>query len=127
MSHLRNALADYLTLRRALGYKMDKADRFLGQFVAFAEDRGETPVRTETALAWATLPAPSRSPSSPRVQAGDRDAQAERGHRPFCQMHRPPAELQVRPQPLAQSGAAHLIAGGPSTGRVKIHVDRSVE
>ena len=57
MSHLRNALTDYLTLRRALGYKMDKAERLLGQFVAFAEDRAETHVRTETALAWATLPA----------------------------------------------------------------------
>jgi len=57
MSHLRNALADYLTLRRALGYKMDKAERLLGQFTAFAEERGETHVRTETALAWATQPA----------------------------------------------------------------------
>jgi integrase len=57
MSTLRQALADYLTMRRALGYKMDKAERLLGQFVAFAEDRGETHVRTETALAWATLPA----------------------------------------------------------------------
>lgn len=57
MSHLRHALADYLTMRRALGYKMDKAERLLGQFTAFAEERGETHVRTETALAWATLPA----------------------------------------------------------------------
>lgn len=57
MSKLRQALADYLTMRRALGYKMDKAERLLGQFVAFAEDRGETHVRTETALAWATRPA----------------------------------------------------------------------
>ena len=57
MSHLRNALADYLTLRRALGYKMDKAERLLGQFTAFAEERGETHIRTETALAWATKPA----------------------------------------------------------------------
>ena len=57
MSHLRNALADYLTLRRALGYKLDKTERLLGQFVAFAEDCGETHVRTETALAWATRPA----------------------------------------------------------------------
>ena len=57
MSHLRNALADYLTMRRALGYKMDKAERLLGQFVTFADNRGETHVRTETALAWATKPA----------------------------------------------------------------------
>ena len=50
MSPLRNALADYLTLRRALGYKLDKAERLLGQFVTFAEDRGETHVRAGTAL-----------------------------------------------------------------------------
>lgn len=57
MSPLRQALADYLTMRRALGYKLDKAERLLGQFVAFAEERGETQIRTETALAWATRPA----------------------------------------------------------------------
>ena len=57
MSHLRTALADYLTLRRALGYKMDKAERLVGQFTAFAEERGETHIRTETALVWATEPA----------------------------------------------------------------------
>jgi len=56
MNKLRQALADYLTMRHALGYKMDKAERLLGQFVAFAEDRGETHVRTETAVAWATRP-----------------------------------------------------------------------
>ena len=57
MSTLRQALADYLTMRRALGYKMDKAERLLGQFTAFAGERGETHVRTETALTWATKPA----------------------------------------------------------------------
>lgn len=57
MSHLRNALADYLTMRRALGYKMDQIERRLRQFIAFAEERGETHIRTVTALAWATLPA----------------------------------------------------------------------
>lgn len=56
MRTLHQALADYLTMRRALGYKMDKAERLLGQFVAFAEELGETHVPTETALAWATRP-----------------------------------------------------------------------
>ena len=37
MSPLRQALADYLTMRRALGYKLDKTERLLGQFVSFAE------------------------------------------------------------------------------------------
>lgn len=57
MSPLRQALADYLTMRRALGYKLDKTERLLGQFVAFAEDRGEARIKTETTLAWATQPA----------------------------------------------------------------------
>jgi integrase/recombinase XerD len=57
MSNLRQSVADYLTMRRALGYKLDKAERLLGQFTAFAEERGETHIRTETALAWATQPA----------------------------------------------------------------------
>jgi len=56
LSPLRQALADYLTLRRALGYKLDKTELLLRQFVTFAEERDETHVRTETALAWATLP-----------------------------------------------------------------------
>ena len=54
MSTLRQALADYLTMRRALGYKLNTTERLLGQFVSFAEDRGEAHVRTQTALAWAT-------------------------------------------------------------------------
>ena len=41
MSALRQALADYLTMRRALGYKLDKTERLLGQFITFAEGRGE--------------------------------------------------------------------------------------
>ena len=66
MSNLRNYLVDYLSMRRALGYKMDKAERLLGQFVTFAEDRGENHVRTETALAWATHIA-TKSPQALRM------------------------------------------------------------
>ena len=51
MIRLHHALADYLNMRRALGYKMDKVVRLLGQFTAFAGERGETHIRTETALA----------------------------------------------------------------------------
>jgi hypothetical protein len=62
MSPLSQAVADYLTMRRALGYRMDKTERLLGQFVAFVEGRGETHIRTATALAWRPGPqAPPRS------------------------------------------------------------------
>ena len=57
MTLLRQALADYLTIRRALGYRLARAEKLLAQFLTYLEDRGETRLRTETALAWATLPA----------------------------------------------------------------------
>ena len=56
MSPLRQALVDYLAVRRALGYALKRTAKLLAQFVTYLEDRGETRVSTETALAWATLP-----------------------------------------------------------------------
>jgi integrase len=53
---LRAALADYLRIRRALGYKLTKDERALRGFVAFLEERGSQRVTTELALDWATLP-----------------------------------------------------------------------
>lgn len=52
----RAALADYLRIRRALGYKLTKDERALRNFVAFLEAFGAERVTTELALDWATLP-----------------------------------------------------------------------
>jgi hypothetical protein len=57
MDLLRQALADYLAVRRALGYRLARAEKLLAQFLAFVEDRGEEHLTIETALAWATAPA----------------------------------------------------------------------
>ena len=57
MNVLRQALADYLAVRRALGYRLARAEKLLAQFLAFVEDRGEQHLTIETALAWATAPA----------------------------------------------------------------------
>ncbi len=48
----------YLTLRRATGFQMKVPAYLLRSFTAFAEARGETHVRTTSAIAWAAL-APS--------------------------------------------------------------------
>jgi integrase len=56
MTPLRQALVDYLAVRRALGYKLARAEKLLAQFLTYLEDLGETHLRTETALAWATRP-----------------------------------------------------------------------
>ena len=56
MSTLRQALAGYLAVRRSLGYKLDRPEKLLGQFISWLEDAGAATVTTEHALAWATLP-----------------------------------------------------------------------
>ena len=56
MSALRQALADYLAVRRALGFKLHESERLLTQFVAFLEEHGQEHVTIEAAVAWATLP-----------------------------------------------------------------------
>lgn len=57
MSPLRRHLDDYLTMRRALGYKLERAGLLLDQFVSYLESVDASTVSTEHALAWATLPA----------------------------------------------------------------------
>jgi integrase len=57
MSDLTGALADYLAVRRSLGYKLKNAARLLAQFVLYLQEHGERTITTELALAWATLPA----------------------------------------------------------------------
>jgi len=56
MTRLAHALADYLTIRRALGYKLERAGKLLAQFVAYLKDIGVDTVTNGHALAWATLP-----------------------------------------------------------------------
>jgi integrase/recombinase XerD len=57
MSSLREALADYLQVRRRLGYTMPQDGRLLEGFVAFLEQAGAERITTELALEWARLPA----------------------------------------------------------------------
>ncbi len=56
MIPLRQALGEYLTMRRALGYKLERAGKLLDQFVAYLGQVGATTVNTEHALTWATAP-----------------------------------------------------------------------
>jgi integrase/recombinase XerD len=54
MSALSNAVADYLIIRRAVGYKLDEHERALESFVSFLELAGASTITTELALKWAT-------------------------------------------------------------------------
>lgn len=57
MTALEKKLADYLALRRALGYKLARPSIHLRQFVAWMDELGEQWVTIDRALQWATLPA----------------------------------------------------------------------
>jgi integrase/recombinase XerD len=56
MSDLHAAVVDYLALRRAVGFKLARADGMLNDFVDHLHARGLAHVTTEAALEWATLP-----------------------------------------------------------------------
>ncbi len=60
MSALRDRVGDYLTVRRALGFKLVGAGQLLEQFACYAEVAGAETITTPLALQWATLP-PGRS------------------------------------------------------------------
>ena len=68
MSSLRTAVEDYMAMRRALGFKLDREEKLLPQFADFIQQRGEQHVSTEAAVAWATLPAGSAAWWSSRLR-----------------------------------------------------------
>ena len=53
MISLREAVEDYLTMRRSLGFKLVALGRNLHQFVSFMEQEGASIITTELALRWA--------------------------------------------------------------------------
>lgn len=56
MNRLQQALEDYLTMRRALGFKLREHGLLLPDFVDSVERAGANTVTTELAVAWATAP-----------------------------------------------------------------------
>jgi integrase len=56
MNTLREALQEYLDLRRSLGYKMHDAGLLLPRFVSFVQERRTDFISTRLALEWAQRP-----------------------------------------------------------------------
>jgi integrase/recombinase XerD len=56
MSALSGHAEDYLRLRRALGFKLERAGQLLPQLVAYLEAAGAGTVTSDLAIAWARLP-----------------------------------------------------------------------
>ncbi len=62
MSGLADAAADYLALRRALGFKLRAETWWLPDFVSFLDAHGSKVITTDLALQWAQRP-PDAAPS----------------------------------------------------------------
>ena len=60
MNTLREAIDDYVLLRRDLGFKLIQTERWLHDFAAFMEDQQASFVTAERTLQWALLPAHSQ-------------------------------------------------------------------
>ncbi len=56
MSPLGQAVVDYLQIRRALGYKLERTEKLLLQYLEYLDAHGSGTVTVENAVAWATLP-----------------------------------------------------------------------
>lgn len=57
MSALHSILGDYLAIRRALGFKLERPAALLPDFLAFLEQADTSVITTPLALAWAKQPA----------------------------------------------------------------------
>jgi len=56
MNTLREAVQEYLEMRRALGFKLRKAGKGLADFVTFLEERNDRYITQDVVLAWAQQP-----------------------------------------------------------------------
>jgi integrase len=54
MSELRQAVSDYLAMRRALGFSLEREGRWLMSFAGHLEQAGSGHITTELAVTWAT-------------------------------------------------------------------------
>lgn len=57
MSRLEQHLADYLRLRRALGYGLEREERWLGQLIDYLQAAGSQRLTSDLVISWARQPA----------------------------------------------------------------------
>jgi integrase len=119
MSPLRQALADYLAVRRVLGYRLVRTEKLLAQFLTYVEARGEDHLTAATALAWATLsPGAHRSWTSTRLSVVRRFATYLQGIDPATEVPArdllPGQSCRVTPYLYSDADIAALMAAAGS-------------
>lgn len=87
MSRLRQSLAEYLRIRRALGFKLEREARWLSCFIDFLEHQDSDHITTAFAVRWAMA---SPSGSAPSAHARLRMV---RGFAKYLAAHDPRTEM----------------------------------
>jgi integrase/recombinase XerD len=120
MSALREHLADYLALRRSLGYKLARVGQMLPGFVSYLEAAGAATVTTGHALAWATAPG-GADPTWWRKRLA-----AVRGFARYLAPLVPGTEVPPRgllPGPLSRRAVPYLYSGAEITALMTAAAD----
>lgn len=110
---LSNDVHRYITLRRALGYKLVKAERHLRAFARFTAVRDEPHIRTASVLAW--LESAARTPGGRERRLKNLILFAQFLHTEDSRHEIPSADLaqrrQTRPMPYIYSAdeIAHIL------------------
>ena len=110
-------LSDYLRIRRALGYKLERAEKLLGQYLAFLEERDESVITIKNTLTWVTLPGGSDSWWAFRLSAVRGFASYLHALDPVHEI--PPADLCPN-RPTARSHTLHRGGDPGADGRDRI-------
>jgi integrase/recombinase XerD len=109
MNTLRQAVQEYLAMRRCLGYKLQDAGRTLLDFVTFMEQRRASYITQSLALAWAKKPS--------NVQPGE---WARLSHVRSLARHRSATD------PRTQVPAAGLLPYRPKRAQPYIYSDEQI-
>jgi integrase/recombinase XerD len=120
MSALREHLADYLALRRSLGYKLARVGQMLPGFVSYLEAAGAATITTGHALAWATAPG-GADPTWWRKRLA-----AVRGFARYLAPLVPGTEVPPRgllPGPLSRRAVPYLYSGAEITALMTAAAD----
>jgi len=64
---LINIVKTYLSVRRALGFKLQSVEKYLWSYANFATARGDIRVLSKTAVEWAELAFASRALRTPKT------------------------------------------------------------
>ncbi len=109
MSVLAEQLSEYLTVRRALGFKLADTERLLRQYLDYLDQDGEGRITITTAVAWAVLPGGSDALHYVRLAA-------VRGFANYLRVVDPTVEVP----------GVELLPHGPSRRRPFLYTDEEI-